>query len=944
MRAELGVLGETTGRVGGREIDLGPARQRAVLAVLLVDAGHAVPLGELVTRVWGDRPPLRAAGTLRSYLSRLRAAMALMGEGGIRRGPGGYLVEIDEAAVDLHRFRDLSARARASGGAASVELYREALALWRGDALAELDTPWAVDVRQRLAAERFAVRLDWHDARLRRGRHAELVAELAALAVAHPLDERVVGQCITALCRSGRQADAFTMYDRIRRRLADEMGADPGPALQQLYQLMLDGEAGAPVDPAADRIDHAPVERETPRQLPSDVPGFVGRAGEIERLDRLLDHAGPDRQPDSAPVVISAVHGTAGIGKTALAVHWAQHAKQHFPDGQLYLNLRGCGPDDPVSAADALETLLRTLGVAPDRVPPGVDERSALLRSRLAARRMLILLDNAGDSDQVRPLLPGNGGLVLVTSRRRLHALSVREGARHIALDLLTVPEALQLLGEAIGQDRVDREPAHAEAVVTACARLPLALRLAAERINRFPDASLAEVVAELTDHRRRLGALTIQDSDDTDLRSVFAWSYTTLEPDAARMFALLGLYPGNGISVSAAAALAGVDPAQARDVLDRLTTVSLLEQRFPERYELHDLLRDFAREQHRADADAAHSRLVAWYVHTAASARAHLSGTPHRMPVTATPPEGVVPMRFTSLQDAVAWFDRERTAIVEVVTTAAAHGHPESGAVLSQLSWNYFYMRGYPQSMIELGEAAVQLAVTTGNAFLEAKCRNGLGVAYGRVEGFEQEIASCQRAFTIFGELGELTEQATALLNTGSAYNRLERFDEGRAILEHAQQLYTRDHNSLYAAFALNNLAESYLGLGRFDEALDRAHRALEALQDGAEQFRLVAVFETIAHIHAMRGDHHSAVQDYRNALDVAHRTETTYLEVSIRAELGKQLMAIGEHDQAIAVWRAATRIPSAGGRDPAVDEIEALLASATVDRAEASGPPHPR
>jgi DNA-binding SARP family transcriptional activator/tetratricopeptide (TPR) repeat protein len=928
-RCELGFLGETTARVNGRDIDLGPARQRAVLAALLVDANNPVSLDQLTDRVWGADPPLRAAGTLRSYLSRLRGALAVMGRGGIRRGAGGYFFEVDEMAVDLHRFRRLSAQARTGTDAAAASLYEQALALWRGDALADLDTPWAAGVRHALEGERFSVRLDRHDTGLRQGRHSELVADLAALATAHPLDERVAAQYITALYRSGRQADAFTVYERIRRRLADELGADPGAALQQLHHQILTGDPAALVDPSAETVEPVPARRAVPRQLPSGIPGFVGRAKEIERLDGLIGDTAPDRREDSVPVVISAIDGTPGIGKTALAVRWAQHVKHRYPDGQLYLNLRGCGPDDPVSAADALETMLRAVGVSPDRIPTSVDERSALLRSQLASRRMLILLDNAKDSDQVRPLLPGSGGLVLVTSRRRLQALSAREGARHITLELLPVSEALQLLTAAIGRDRVEREPREADAIVSLCARLPLALRLAAERINRFPASPLADLVAELTDHRGRLAALSIEESADTDLRSVFAWSYSALEPETARMFALIGLHPGAGISVPAAAALAGIPPTQAQVVLGRLTNVSLLEQRFPGRYELHDLLRDFALEQHRPDRDSAHTRLVQWYIHTAANARDQLSGIPHRMPVAAMPPEGVTPVQFTSYCDAVAWFDLERDSIVEIVKSAEDNGHPESGAVLYHLTWTYFYMRGYWQPMLETGEYAVRHAITIDNAFLEAKCLSRLGVAYHRTREIDQAISIYQHAFARFGDLGDRTEQATALLNMGGAYNVLGRFTEGMQTFERAYELYLQEGEALQAAYALNNLASSYRGLERFDEALACANRALDIIREGSEQFRLASIFETIAHIHAARGDHHSAVQYYRDALDTAAKTQTTRLEVALGIELGKQLVAIDECDEAIAVWRQTQRI-CASKRDPAASEVERLLASA--------------
>jgi DNA-binding SARP family transcriptional activator/tetratricopeptide (TPR) repeat protein len=921
---EFGVLGETIARAAGRRVELGPARQRGVLAALLVDAGSPVSLDQLGNRVWGDTPPLRAAGALRSHLSRLRGALAATGYGGIRRRPGGYVIEVDETAVDLHRFRRLAKRAR-TGCVGAGDLFEQALGLWRGEALADLDSPWAAGVRHALEVERFSVRLDFFDARLREGRHSGLLADLASLVAAHPLDERVAGQYITVLYRSGRQAEALTVYDRIRRQLADELGADPCPQLQQLYQRILTGDLAVLADQSAATLE--PVrERAIPRQLPASVPGFVGRARELQRLDDLLVHADPARRPGPTAVVISAIDGTAGIGKTALAIHWAQRTAHRFPDGQLYLNLRGYGPDQPVDPSDALESMLRALDVPSERIPGGLDERSALLRSRLSECRMLILLDNARDSDQVRPLLPGSGGLVLVTSRRRLRALSARDGARHVNLDLLPMHDALQLLADAVGGDRIEREPQHAEEIVTLCARLPLALRLAAERINRFPAATLSDLAGELRGHHSRLGALSIDESPDTDLRSVFSWSYSALDPDSARMFDLLGLHPGAASSVSAAAALAGIPPAQAQRLLDRLTNVSLLEQRFPGRYEFHDLLRDFALEHDPPDISAAYTRLVHWYVHTAANARAQLTGIPHRMPVDVAPPEGVEPVQFASLRDAVAWFDLERDALVKIVRAAGGYGIHEGAAVLYGIIWVYLYMRGHVRLMITAGDSAVECATAIGNYFLEAKCRNGLGVGMFEGRMFEKAIASFHHAFAIFSELGDVREQATVLLNMGNAYNNLQRFSDSREKLKRAHSMFLQVGETLSAALALNNLADSYLGSRQFEKALDCAHQALRAIRTGHEKFRQVRVLETIANIHAARGDHPSAISSYREALDVAAKTQATEREVLLRIELGKQLSTVGKHDEAIIVWREAHQICITAD-NPAAAEIEELL-----------------
>jgi tetratricopeptide (TPR) repeat protein len=728
---------------------------------------------------------------------------------------------------------------------------------------------------------------------------------------------------MVALYRSGRQADALTQFERTRRLLADELGVDPGTGLQQLYQRILTSDLEGPPAP----MDPVTL---TPRQLPSDIRGFVGRHGDIAGLDKIMGDVG-GAPNGSVPIVISAIDGSAGIGKTALAVHWAHHVKHHFPDGQLYLNLRGYGPGEPVTSGAALAAMLRSLDVAGDRIPAGVDERSALLRSTLAARRMLILLDNAQDSDQVRPLLPGSDALVIVTSRRKLHSLSVRDGARHLTLNLLSHPEALELFAEAIGTDRIGREPAEAVAIIELCARLPLALRLAAERANRQPTTPLRELVAELTDQRGRLATLSIEGSPDTDLRSVFAWSYAALEPEAARMFDFLGLHPGNGISVSAAAALAGVPPEQAAATLEQLTNASMLEQRFRGRFEMHDLLREYASdhaERHAGEHSAARGRLLQWYVHTAANARAQLTEAPHRLPIAPNPPEGITPEQFAGYQAGLEWFDAEQDAIVEIALSAGDHGHGEGAAVLGQLSWHYLYLRGLWQQLLVVGESTAEYASAIGNLLLEAKIRNGLSVPYGKLPGFaHEEIETSRQALSIFERLDDLRGQAGCLLNLGVTTSAVERFAEAREHLERARDLYEKDGDRLYSAFALNNLAIVYRSLDRLDDALHCARQAVDYLQGCAEPFRLVQALVTIADVYAAGADHHAAAQSYRDALAVADRIGNTYQLIPLRIDLGKQLSAAGSQNEAIGVWQEAYQI-CLERDDPAAEEIQRLLA----------------
>ncbi|GAA0906218.1 ATP-binding protein [Pseudonocardia zijingensis] len=769
-------------------------------------------------------------------------------------------------------------------------------------------------------------------------------------------DARSVGSLLRewrnrALLTQEQLAERAGLSVRTIRRLesGDSGGRPHGTSLQLLAAALHLGEedratlaaavGGVPDRTADPGGPPAPDGWAPPRQLPSDVHGFIGRDDDVARLDKIMGGLGGG---DSAPVVISAIDGTAGIGKTALAVHWAHHAREHFPDGQLYVDLRGYGPGEPVRPDDALAAMLRSAGVAADRVPAGMDERSALLRSTLATRRVLILLDNARDSDQVRPLLPGSAAVVLVTSRRRLRALSVHHGARQVTLDVLPERDAVELLAEAIGRQRVESEPEAASAIVRLCARLPLALRLAAERAADTPGRPLRELAAELADHRGRLAALSIDESPDTDLRSVFTWSYDALDPEAARMFEVLGLHPGNGVSVPAAAALAGVPPVEAAAALRRLRNASMLEERFPGRFELHDLLREYACarvEQDPGLCSAARGRLLRWYAHTAEDARARLVATPHELPIPPGPPEGITPERFDDDRAAAEWIDAEQDAIVEIVRWADDHGQREAAAVLGQLTWPHFYVRGLWHQMRVVGEAGVEHAVAIGDALLEAKIRNGLSQPYGHLPGYaDAEIETSRAALAIFERLGIRRGQAACLLNLGSAYHEANRLVEAREAHERARDLYLEEGNQLYAAFALNNLAGALVELGLHDEALGHARRAVEVIRDGPEPFRVVPALVTLAGVHAARGDHDAAVRSYREAVAAADRLDVRYEAVPVRIKLGRQLAAAGADGEATEVWREAHRIAVAHG-DPRVEEIESLLAE--VRRTPSPAPP---
>ncbi|MFI9380443.1 BTAD domain-containing putative transcriptional regulator [Kutzneria sp. NPDC052558] len=610
MPTQFRLLGDVGASVGGRDIDLGFQRQQCVLAVLLVDANRVVSVDELVERVWGERAPQRARTALYSYLSRLRGALAVAEDVDLVRRNGGYQLGVDEQHVDLHRFRDLVVRARACPDDRTAgPLLADALALWRGEAFSGLDSPWLDSVRDTAEHDRFAAELDHADIALRSGRHADLLAELTGRTADRPLDERLAGQLMVALCRSGRQADAIGHYHHIRARLAEDIGADPCPPLQRLYHQILTGDQDFddPVEPA-----RPPA----PRQLPPAPAWFVGRGRELTALAAAVDRS-------AGVMAVAAITGAGGVGKSSLALHWAHQHVEDFPDGQLFLDLRGCTPgEEPLSPAAAIRVLLAGLGVGPDRVPLDLDARIGLYRSKVADRRMLVVLDNAADAAQVAPLLPGSPACtVLVTSRDRLAGLVNTYGAQPLSVTGLPAVEARALLTARLGVARLSAEPRAVDDVITHCAGLPLALTIVAGRAAAQPSLPIEDLAAELRDPATRLSAL--DDGPDASLPAALGRSHATLDPDQAAAFALLGLAPGPDISVPAAAALLDLTPALAGALLRSLDRVSLVQQPNPGCYRLDELTRLFAADRaHRdipaADRDSALRRLADFHRHPA--------------------------------------------------------------------------------------------------------------------------------------------------------------------------------------------------------------------------------------------------------------------------------------------------------------------------------------
>ncbi|MFF9573409.1 BTAD domain-containing putative transcriptional regulator [Streptomyces sp. NPDC014685] len=667
VAVQFGVLGAIAVWRDGVPVDVGHARQRWVLGALLADAEGVVSADVLVDRVWGAEAAGRDREALYGYVSRLRRALSGVGVD-IVRDQGGYRLMVQAGSVDVHRFRDLVDQARAvPDGEQAASLWEEALGLWRGQAYAGVDTPWFNAQRDFLDRERLSAQLDLADIRLRRGQHHRILAELFTRAEAHPLDERMAGQLMLALYRGGRTADALTHYQEVRRRLAEELGTDPGPALRQLHQQVLTADPALGVALAKAVAPVVRVSRPVPRQLPALPAAFVGRSRELAGLDRLLK----DPVGDDTVLVISAIGGAGGMGKTWLALRWAHENLDRFPDGQLYAPLSGFDPSTgPMPPDMVLRGFLDALGTEPENMPADPETQAGLFRSLVADRRMLIVLDNARDADHVRPLLPGSATCtVIVTSRSHLGGLTATHDCQYLALDTLRDEEARQILVRAVGHDRVSAEPGAVTALLRRCAGLPLALAIVAARAAARPDFPLAVLAEELDDATTRLDALNAGDLA-TDLRAVFETSYQSLDDQTAEVFSLLGLAPGPDISLNAAASLTALPTHRARAVLRTLEMAHLVQQQTPGRYRMHNLVRLYATERgHDQPADVrdgALRRVVDFYVSTALAGDRLLA--PHRTPIAASQTgAAAIPSLHRNAEAAMSWFEAEHLCLLSV-------------------------------------------------------------------------------------------------------------------------------------------------------------------------------------------------------------------------------------------------------------------------------------
>ncbi|MBV1854829.1 tetratricopeptide repeat protein [Catellatospora sp. NEAU-YM18] len=894
----FGVLGPLEVRAGGSRIGLNGPRQERALAALLLGAGAVATFDELVDAVW-ERPPATARRQVQDLVGRLRRDLTGAGAATdlITTRGSGYLLRPELAEIDAYGFEQLLAQARQEPDPlAAAKVYREALRLWRGEPLAGLGSP-KLERAGRIWQERQL--LAWEEclrAELSLPGVPDVTAELAALVERHPFREPLVDLLMRALDAAGRRPEALAAYHRLRLRLSEELGLDPGPRLQDRYAAMLH------TDPAPPRSAAPTVPG--PAQLPLDGHGFAGRGAELARLHALLPH-----DPDTATTVV-AVIGTGGVGKTALAVHWAHRVAGRFPDGQLYVNLRGFDPSGTALAAtDAVRGFLDALGVPADRIPADEQARVALYRSLLAGRRMLVLLDNARDAAQVRPLLPGSAGsMVLVTSRDRLAGLVAAEGAHPLALGVLTAPAAREVLARRLGSPRLAAEPEAVDEIVARCAGLPLALRVVAARAALQPDFPLRRIAADLADG----GVLDALGADDwaTDPRSVLSWSYRLLTDPAARLFRLLGLHPGPDWTLRAAAAVAGLPVDRTRRLTAELVGAHLVAEHQPGRYTCHDLLRAYAAELARTEPvdqrDAAQRRLLDHYLHTAFGAdRLLLAG---RRPIELASPEPGVPVHpFDDIEQAQTWLDAEHTVLVGAVSAAESWGLDRHAR---QLAWSlatFLQRRGYWRDWTATQEAAVRAARRLGDRAGQADTHRGLGRALALLGRHDEALAQLDSALVLFVELADPVGQTDTHLGMSWVRERQTRLAEAVAHARQALSLSMADGYARGQANALNSLGWYHTVLGEHEQALSYCEQSLALHRHGGDLRGQAEALDSAGYAQLRLGRHELAVASYGQALELFRRLGDRYLEAYMLDRIGDGHAEAGAAEQAAGSWRAA-------------------------------------
>jgi DNA-binding SARP family transcriptional activator len=924
---------------GEDRLDIGSAKPSLVLASLAITPGQLVPWEALVNRVWGERLPGDPKASLYVYVTRLRRTLEPAGVQILSR-PGGYVCDVAPERVDLARFRQRVGRLRDAetadtGGPDTGDELAEALTWWRGAPLANLTGEWVTRTRRSLNQERLAALLMLAGVQTRYGRLADLAPNLLSASAEYPLSEPLAEYVIRALAAAGRRAEALDFYADLRSHLIDELGEEPGAALQRLHVKLLRRDPSlseaSVARPGTPSTEPTPF---VPRQLPSVARHFVGRQTQLKALDALLasGQAGP-------AVLIAAISGTAGIGKTATAVYWAHKSAQQFPDGQLYVNLRGFDPaGPPMTPGEAIRGLLDTFAVPKERIPHSLDAQASLYRSLLAGRRTLVVLDNAVDADQVRPLLPGSpGSLVLITSRNQLTGLVAGHGAAPITLDMLDDAEAEQLLSRYLGPGRVAAEPDAARLLIQRCARLPLALAIAAARALLAPALPLSSLAAQLAEAAGPLDALDTGDPSTT-ARAVFSWSYLAQRPEARRLFRLLGLHPGPDISVAAAASLAGLSAAETASLLSELTRAHLITELASARYALHDLLRSYAAELVRSDVpDAEHEaalrRLSQHYAHSAFHADRLLE--PHRKPIPLTELlPAVAPESFTDQDQALRWFEAEREVLLAVIrhVSAAEPSADDVDALTWELAWavaDYLDMRGHWDEWLTTQQSAMQAAERLDDAAKQAHSHRLMANACIGLTSYEEAADHLSLALNHHDRLGDLEGTANCRRTLCRVRELQGRYPEALAHAEESLRLFRAMDNKTGQARALNAVGWLHILLEKPQPALGYCQSALALFQELGSKYGEAVTLDSIGYAHHLLGQPEQAIAYYRQAIGLLQILGDRHTEAETITHLGDTHHTVGDDDAARAAWRQALEIYE-GLDHPDAEKVRAKLRQA--------------
>ncbi|MFD7629793.1 BTAD domain-containing putative transcriptional regulator [Streptomyces sp. NPDC059851] len=937
MLVRFGLLGELTLHLDGEVRPIPGPKAGVLLATLLLDCSVPVSVDRLMAAVWGDHPPRTALASLHNHFARLRSALGperdrLLG------ARGAYALRVHPGELDAEVFGTCLKRAHDARRACDWQTLGEesaaALALWRGRPVPEFPSLHGTPEIAHLIEQHLQAVELWFDAQLQTGRHRAVTADIARYAASHPLREPFHRQLITALHQAERTADAIAAYHSLRRTLADELGIDPAPTTQQVFSELLDPAAPRAGSTGPDPLGSQPTSplqpdtttpgrtgadpdpdplrdplRRTPFQIPRDIADFTGRTAELAALRACLLTGAAD-----APPPVAVISGMGGIGKTTLALHAAHGMRTAFPDGQLYADLRGFGSGTPRTAHDLLARFLTDLGVPASSLPEDTDDRAALYRATLAERRVLIVLDNARDAVQVAPLLLGSGpGAAVVTSR---HALTGLAAATRITLQPLAADEQRRLLAAICGPDRLAAEQIATEQILTACAGLPLALRIVGARL-----AHGGRTVPAAADRLYRTGhRLTALALDHLDVREVFLMSYQALsgsprpaEREAAVAFRRLGLWAAHPFSAEAASALLDHPVERTFDLLDILVGAHLLQNPTPGTFRFHDLLGEFAaeraeHEESREEREAGLLRMVTWY--RAATRQADVATRARASVDAATDPGAPLP-EFTNGDQALAWITAEMPAIHHAVRTASVSIRPELswGLVDTLFGWtvaNWWATQEWEQPANDALAAAERVGDLRG----QAKMENFLGVAHGSAYRNEVSLTHLAAAAALYEQIGDTEQQARSLSNYGAACAQAGRVREGLTAVRRSIALrsesgpppadlhvlgslllgsgdaagaepvfrqclegFRREGQSFYESIALVNLGDSLRALDRRDEAFSCLEESLVLSRQLDNDSRMADTLEALARTHLHFGDRDQARANWREALTIAEK-----------------------------------------------------------------------